>query len=111
MNQRQFVRNLGRIPRLLLHIERCKDNPERVAGFEAELERRKMEMKLADLNEKSEAHPEDYVFKNYGEVLENLLQIKLEAHVTPDSEYLKEWIARESVGMAPGIAELTPAAG
>ena len=49
MNGRQLARNEGRIPRLLMHIERCKAKrqPDRVAGFQAELDRRSLEMRAA----------------------------------------------------------------
>ena len=49
MNGRQLARNEGRIPRLLMHIERCKakKQPERVKGFQKELDRRCLEMKVA----------------------------------------------------------------
>lgn len=108
MNQRQFVRNIGRIPRLLFHIKRLKEKgqDERVAGFEVELERRKLEMKLADFQEKSEAHQDNYVFKNYGEVLKGLLKVKLEHQKTDASVALKAQVAAASVGMPTGAAEL-----
>jgi len=49
MNGRQFARNEGRIPRLLMHIERCtvKKQPDRVKGFQKELDRRCLEMRAA----------------------------------------------------------------
>ena len=49
MNGRQFARNEGRIPALLFHIERCKakKQPDRVAGFQKELDRRCLEMRAA----------------------------------------------------------------
>lgn len=106
MNQRQFVRNIGRIPRLLFHIKRCQGQDERVAGFEVELERRKLEMKLADFQEKSEPHQDNYVFKNYGEVLKGLLKVKLEHQKTDASVALKAQVAAASVGMPTGAAEL-----
>ena len=106
MNQRQFVRNIGRIPRLMFHIKRCKGQDERVAGFELELKRRKLEMELADLQEQSAAHPDNYKFKNYDEVLKKLLKVKLDHHKTDESEALKAWIAEASIGMPTGAAEL-----
>jgi len=111
MNQRQYVRNIGRIPRLLFHIKRCKANgqDDRVKGFENELERRKLEMKLADFQEKSEAHPKGFKLKEYGKLLDTLLKIKLEHHETDDSKKLKAMVAEASVGMPTGAAELTPA--
>ncbi len=49
MNQRQYDRNIGRIPRLLGHIKRCtaKKQPARVKGFKDELDRRIEEMAAA----------------------------------------------------------------
>lgn len=113
MNQRQFVRNIGRIPRLQFHIKRCKakGQDDRVEGFENELERRKMEMKLADFQEKSESHPDGYEPKNYGEVLKQLLKIKLEHHETEASIALKAWVEAESASLTGGIAELTAPTG
>jgi len=105
MNQRQYVRNIGRIPRLVFHIKRVKDKgpdyAERVAGFEDELERRKLEMQLMERDATLQA-----IFPM---TLKELLKIKLEAHATPDSEKLKEFVAAASAGMPGGIAELTPA--
>jgi len=103
MNQRQYVRNIGRIPRLVFHIKRCKDKGQldRVASLEVELERRKLEFQLAELDTNLQA-----IFPL---TLKELLKIKLEAHATPDSEKLKEFVAAASAGMPGGIAELTPA--
>ncbi len=117
MNQRQFVRNIGRIPRLQLHIKRCKalGHDDRVKGFQLELERRKLEMKLADMQEQGMLdpegnYPEGYEVKNYAEVLKTLLKIKLEAHANEDSVKLKAMVETASVGMPTGAAELTPPA-
>jgi len=119
MNQRQFVRNIGRIPRLLFHIKRVKARAKgqtgadkefslkRVAGFETELKRRKLEMELADMQEQSEVHAEGYVPKKYADVLARLLKVKLDHQVTDESIALKEWIKEESIGMPTGAAELT----
>ena len=92
MNQRQYVRNIGRIPRLLFHIKRLeKKAPDRVPGFKEELERRKYEMLAA----------------GHGELLKELLKIKLEPHATADSEKLKVMVANAKKGMKGGIAELS----
>ena len=111
MNQRQYVRNIGRIPRLLFHIKRCeaKGQAERVKGFENELERRKLEMKLADFQEKSEAHPKGYKPKNYGKLLDTLLKIELDHFANADSKKLEAMVEKASVGMPTGAAELVPA--
>ena len=65
MNGRQLERNKGRIPRLLWHIERAKakKQPERVEGFQKELDRRCLEMKAA----------------GYGHVLDEVLKINMAA--------------------------------
>lgn len=46
MNERLLTRNNGRIPRLLGHIARAKakQQPERVKGFQEELDRRYKQM-------------------------------------------------------------------
>lgn len=104
MNQREYVRNIGRIPRILFHIKRIKakgpDHAYRIAGFEEELQRRKLEFQLAELDSALQA-----IFPM---TLKELLKIKLEAHITPDSEKLKEFVAAASAGMPGGVAELTP---
>jgi hypothetical protein len=105
MNQRQYVRNIGRIPRLLFHIKRVKakgpDHADRVAGFEDELERRKLEFQLAERDPEMQA-----IFPC---TLKDLLKIKLEHHATADSIKLKEMVAAASKGMTPGAgAEFTP---
>ena len=51
MSTRQLQRNIGRIPRLLFHIKRCKGQDERVAGFKHELARRELEMQLAGMEQ------------------------------------------------------------
>ena len=68
MNDRQLVRNQGRIPRLLFHIERVKNKPgskadkeKRIAGFKDELHRRCLEMELA----------------GYKDLCDRLLKVKL----------------------------------
>lgn len=57
MNDRQLMRNRGRIPRLLWHIERCKAKKQgkRVEGFQQELERRCHEMRAAGYEKELEA--------------------------------------------------------
>jgi len=103
MNQRQYVRNIGRIPRLVFHIKRVKDkgpdHKDRVAGLEEELERRKLEFLLAEHDKNLQA-----IFPM---TLKDLLKIKIEAHATPDSEKLEEFVAAASAGMAGGVAGLT----
>lgn len=67
MNGRQLERNRGRIPRLVMHIERCKAKAKaaagtpmaeiqmaRVASFQAELERRLLEMQAAGHGKEAE---------------------------------------------------------
>lgn len=51
MNKVQLIRQIKRIPRLAFHIKRCADDPERVAAFKEELERREAEMVAAGKKE------------------------------------------------------------
>ena len=83
MNSLQYIRNIGRIPRLVFHIKRCKGQDERVAGFKEELERRKKEMKIA----------------GHDGVLKGLLGIKLTAQADEDSKKLSV------VFMTPAITD------
>lgn len=85
MNSLQYIRNIGRIPRLVFHIKRCKGQDERVAGFKEELERRKKEMKIA----------------GHDGVLKGLLGIKLTAQADKDSKKLSV------VFMTPATTEIS----
>lgn len=80
MNDLQLKRNIKRIPRLAFHIKRCKGQPDRVAGFKAELERRKLEMKLAGKDD----------------LLAELLTIKLTPFADDASEALLAILEREA---------------
>ena len=115
MNQRQFVRNIGRIPRILFHMKRITadgDPEKRVPGFKTELERRKMEMKLADMQERTDVHPtvllEGRGFDTFADLLKYLLTLKLARDWNEDYGVMTEMVKQASVGMSPGIAELTP---
>ncbi len=88
MNDLQYVRNIKRIPRLIFHIKRCKGQDARVAGFKQELERRKMEMKIA----------------GHDQLLKVLLGVKLEAQANADSKKLKGMVSK-AIATAKAKAE------
>lgn len=69
MNDRQLVRNQGRIPRILFHIARLTEAKvpnlaERVKSYQAELHRRCLVMELG----------------GFKDLCDKLLQVKLDAH-------------------------------
>lgn len=89
MNQREYIRNIGRIPRILFHMKRI-DDADRIAGFEKELRRRKLEMQLAE----------------HDVLLEKLLTIELEAEATPDSIKLAKMVDAAKAMDSPNDAAI-----
>ena len=110
MSIRELQRNIGRIPRLLFHIKRLKAgdaDAARIKGFEQELERRKLEMKLAGMEQADSVT--QAILKKAGTTHEALLNALLAVKLTPQHDAASIGLNKLYSSIFPGETILKPA--